>query len=471
MIKTTSKNIRFPGHFRINEDIKARFVATIEYELYDPSSLEIELLFLGDEEEKRIASNYLQNLEFNCVWLHSDDSFTPSVEILGIHGVETSTLGAHINALAIQSGLSEEILAQQVKYIVKVELIPSGILQKVGIRELSYTGSISFRSIVDGKVPITSELGKLEAEERYDHYESYELGNQIIHTVQRAAITGVLEIPKGKDLLSTNETMRLEIEEICLMLSLCYRQPVDYYEIQYIPDPEAHRDHALPVLIVRRKHETPVKKTGTDELINFRNLIDGGLDRLVKSYRKFQRKDDLRRSIQFLASSFRVVTLESSFFLAYSALECVVSAVSEESHYLIRSGLWKRVEKLMREFIDKISISEGFTDVADQVKDKLPELRRATSVNRISEMCCKLGVEISDIWPKEGFTSGLSGAAKMRNDLFHSALCESAEDLSNNLIRIRTLTERIILKALCWPDNEIWRWYDQNLKWINKGSG
>jgi hypothetical protein len=165
MKKTTLKSIQFPGYFRIKEDIKARFVATIEYELYDPSSLEIKLLFLGDDEERRMASNYLQNLKFNYVWLHSDDSFTPSIEILGIHGLETSNVRANINALAIQAGLLKETLTQAVKYIVKIELIPGGVLQKAGIRELSYTGSINFRSIVDGKVPITSELGKLEAEE------------------------------------------------------------------------------------------------------------------------------------------------------------------------------------------------------------------------------------------------------------------------------------------------------------------
>jgi hypothetical protein len=253
------------------------------------------------------------------------------------------------------------------------------------------------------------------------------------------------------------------------VLSLCYRQPVDYYEIQYIPDPDAHRDHDLPELLVRRKREAPVKKTGTDELINFRNLIDGGLDRLLKSYRKFCCKEDIGRGIQFLASSFRIVTLESSFFLAYSALECVASAVSEEPHFLIKSGPWKRVENSMRKFIDKLSVAEDFVDVANQMKDKLPELRRATSANRISEMCRKLGVETSDIWPNNGFTSGLNRATKMRNDLFHSALCASTEDLSKNLIRIRTLTERMILKALCWPDDEIWRWYDQDMKWINKG--
>ena len=165
MEKTTLKSIQFPGYFRIKEDIKARFAATIEYELYDPSSLEIKLLFLGDDRERRMASNYLQNLKVNYVWLNSDHSFTPSIEILGIHGVETSNVRAHINALEIQAGLLKETLTQEIKYIVKVELIPSGILQKAGIRELSYTGSINFRSILDGKVPIASELGKLEAED------------------------------------------------------------------------------------------------------------------------------------------------------------------------------------------------------------------------------------------------------------------------------------------------------------------
>jgi hypothetical protein len=77
-------------------------------------------------------------------------------------------------------------------------------------------------------------------------------------------------------------------------------------------------------------------------------------------------------------------------------------------------------------------------------------------------------MKTDDLWPRQGFELGMKMATKMRNELFHSAICKDPQDLSDNLVRLRTLTERIILRALKWPDDKIWVWYDQNLRWINK---
>lgn len=469
MDRNTSKLIQFPGYFELGEERKARFVSRIEYELHDPSILKIDFLLLGDENDQKKASSYLQNLKYNYVWLYSEDDHVPSVEVFGIHRITTGRSEASIGATAIQVGLSNKLLEHDAKYIVKVELMPSGILGKAGIRELSYTGDISFRSIVDGVVEVSSQLGTLQAEEQFDHYESEEYGNRIIHTVERAAITATLEIPKDRNLYEINEILRSDVEDICLILSLCYRQPVDYYEIRYTPDPEHSKERQLQEAFLRIKHEAPVSKIGRDELINYRNLVGGGLDRLVRSYRDSKRKDDLKRGIRFLSSSFRIVTLESSYFLAYSALESVVSAIGQGERFLLSSGKWKKVEKLFREHLDQIAESEGFGNVVSQMKEKLPELRRAPSNERIKEVCTTLGVETQDLWPREGFDTGLDLAAKTRNDLFHSASCKNPQELFKNLVRLRTLTERIILKGLKWPNDHIWVWYDQDLKWINKG--
>jgi hypothetical protein len=464
----TIKRFQFQGHLGSEKGKSPRIVSTIEYQLYDPSSLKIDLLFLGDKNEQEAASSYLRNLRYNHVWLYSDDDQVPSVEVLGIHRTEEG--GAHflIGAVAVQIGLTKKPLDQDTIYYVQAELTPSGILGKPGSRELSYTGDIRFKPIVDGVVKISTSFGSLQAEERFDHYESVEFGNRIIHTVQRAAIAGEIKIPKGDDLFTVNENFQTDIEEICLLLSLCYRQPVDYYEIHYLPDPRIARECGLQDSLFRRKRRPSVKKKDEDDLINYRNLMGGGFDRLLTSYRHFKHKDQLSQGTKFLSSSYEATPLESSYFLCYSALESVIAASSDISSFVLNAAKWKRVEKLLRTHLDQIATAHGFKEVVGKMKQKLPELRRTPSDQWILETCRILNVKTDDLWPGEGFEAGIKMATKMRNDLFHSALCKDPQRLSDNLVRLRTLTERIILRALKWPDDQIWVWYDQTLRWINK---
>jgi hypothetical protein len=470
MNRDTTKRIQFQGHLGTEEGKSPRIVSTIEYQLYDPSSLKIDLLFLGDKNEQQAASSYLRNLRYNHVWLYSDDDHVPPVEVLGIHRTEEGGTHFSIGAVAVQVGLTKKPLDQDTTYYIKAELTPSGILGKPGSRELSYTGNIRFKPIVEGVIKISTSFSPLQAEERFDHYESEESGNRIIHTVQRAAITGEIKVPKGDDLFTVNEKFQTDIEEICLLLSLCYRQPVDYYEIHYLPDPRNARECGLHDSLLRRKRGPSAKKTDEDDLINYRSLIGGGFDRLLRSYSDFEQKDQLSQAIKFLSSSYEATTLESSYFLCYSALESVIAACSDISPFLLNAGKWKRVENLLRNHLDQIAIAEGFKEVLDKMKQKLPELRRTPSDRWTLETCRTLNVKTEDLWPREGFEVGIKTATIMRNDLFHSALCKDPQGLSDNLVRLTMLTERIILRALKWPDDQIWVWYDQNLRWINKQS-
>lgn len=89
--------------------------------------------------------------------------------------------------------------------------------------------------------------------------------------------------------------------------------------------------------------------------------------------------------------------------------------------------------------------------VAEQMKEKLPELRRASGDKRIIGACHTLGVKTDDLWRKDGFEVGLKSAAKIRNRLFHAAGGD-IDDSYVNLIRVRTLVERLLLRVLEWPD-------------------
>jgi len=471
MKREIARRLQFRGHIETGGTPHPPVAVTIEYELHDPTTLSVDLLLIGEEAERRAAALYLRHLPNDYLWLYSDEPGAPSVEVLGIHG--SSHRGTHVSikASAVQVGISQEPQRRDLTWHMTAELTPSGILEVMGIREMSYTGDIKFRPVKKGKIEVSTSLGTFQVAEHYAHHDSEEHGNKVIHTVQRAAVTGTLLIPAGHDLHTTNEAVRDEVENICTILSLCYRQPVSYYEIDYATDPETTPDEERAVAYLRRRRNALETKIRQEELIHREGLTRGGLNRLLQVYNGSSRKKELSRAIRFLAASYKMTTLESSYFLAYSALDLVAGIAKPDNIYLLGSSKWKKVYGLLKDHLDGIKKAERLTKkVVEQMKEKLPELRRTSGDRRITEACRARRVKTEDLWPAEGFKDGLKKATRMRNELFHSALMESPEKLYDHLVRVRTLVERLLLKILKWPNKRIWTWYDENLKWVNQRS-
>jgi len=437
-------------------------VVTIEYERHDPTTLSTELLVLGDDKERGATAVSLGRPFHFELKLPSDEPGAPSVELSGIHNISANGAEVSISASEAQIGIREEPQADELTWIVKAELTPSGILEGAGIRTLSYTGAVNVERINTGEITVSTKLGQLQASDRYAYYDSEEYGNKVTHSAQRAALTGSIRIPKGESLASVSKALTEEIQDICTVLSFCYRQPVHFYEIWYVTDPNTTPREHMREATVRRRLRSVSKKIRNDELIHHDNLTDGGLDQLVANYKQSAHKEEITRAISFLAASYKVEPLESAYFLAYSALDLVASTSNAEDSYLLPTSKWRKLQKLLRDYIDSIAEEEEITSVAEQLKEKLPELRRASGDKRIIGACRILGVKTDDLWRKDGFEAGLKSATKIRNRLFHAA----GGDIDGsyvNLIRVRTLVERLLLGVLQWPDERTWTWKDQEL--------
>jgi hypothetical protein len=192
------------------------------------------------------------------------------------------------------------------------------------------------------------------------------------------------------------------------------------------------------------------------------------LQKLLAGLRKFPEGDALGRSIQFLSASYEA-TLEIAYFMAFSAMENAVNAcVGREDQELVSKAQWKKLEPLIREGIDAASVSLGLgAGISEEIKKKAPELRRSSLQSRVEAACSRFAPKTDDLWPIEGFLEGIKRAARVRNDLFHAADAADWQQMHGDLIRIRTFTERLLLRALNWPVEDIWVWYDQDLKWLN----
>lgn len=465
----TEKLIHFHGALAAKGDKRARFAAAIRFDRWDPTSLTVDLLWNGDQDERRLGAGTLELIQENHVLLESDDPNQHSVEVLGISGMShtydpQSAQSSSIDAAAVQMGITTDALEEDTRYSVSVRLQPSGILCLPGHRQSSYTGEVRVKKILEGKVEVPSAFGTLEPQESYEFHSSTEAGNRVEHRVQRATIMGSVVIPSGQSLHDAHETMKTEFAEICTALSLCYRQPVNYYEVCYLPREGKGWGSERTM---RRRWGSVTKRQQLEELINVRQLIDGGLARLVAAIRESRESVGIARAIKFLSASYDA-RLETAYFMAFSAMETVVNACLEkdEKEPLSR-GAYDKLRRHLSTALDGFAFESE--TVRALIKEKLPELKRPSFARCVAAACERHPIETSDLWPQGGFAHGMNRAARNRNALFHSATADELHVMAGDLVRIRTFTERVLLHMLGWPPDGLWRWYDQNLKWLNRG--
>lgn len=461
--------IRFHGALVLEQDRCGRFAALIRFHRWDPTSLAVDLLWNGDKSERRAGASALKHLGRNHTWLRSEDPHQVSAELLGISQIKTDYVGTSAQAstvrvAAVQLGITESPVAANTKFDLIVRLQPGGILCLPGIQEQHYSGSISIDKIVEGEVALNTTTGKLNACETYEFHTSEEYGNKVEHRIQRSSFMGTISVPRGQSLYSVHEALKLQLDEFCTALSLCYRQPVDYYEMSYVANGESQ---PRAESFMRRRWSSAKRKLCGDDLINIRNLINGGLQELVDAIRSSPESAAITRAIQFLASSYEA-RLPTAYFLAFSAMETIVNVCVGESATSVVSGAsWKKLERSLKKAI--LEFDPDLVIPRDEIAKKLPELKRPTLASRVAKACAGLKPKTADLWPGQSFLDGLKNAARVRNGLFHAADAEASDSMDGDLIRIRTFSERLLLRLLEWPDERVWKWYDQDLKWINQG--
>ena len=460
--------IQFPA--ALDPDGVEEAFATIQYDQYDPSELTLDVHLVGSSKLQNHSRLFRSN--WNFFWLYGRSERLRTVEVLGITGASasgTDTIRPKASAVQIDISPSAETAAR--KYHFTAQLTPSGILVQPKGVEYHYTGEIKHEILQPGEVIVNADLGDVKAMEFYQTYERMEDHNRVRVVVQRAVLTGTVVLPAGESMSDVHEKVRSLLDDICDMLSLCYRTQVTYYELAYF-ELEPRVEPVVPSPLLRRKLKAATLEAGRDELINFRDLINGGLDTLYRAYRFHPHRAAIRRAIRFGVGSQNTVGLEQSYFLAYAALEAALGAASDEAmEFSIGASPFRRLCERLRDAVAQFALERGMPDLPDEINAKLPELRRRPTQRRIARLREKYDVKVDDLWPHLGFEAGFARATKGRNMLVHAAKLIEPQEVFGDQVRIAVLTERIILKLLGWPDEKVWVWHDQNVRWMNKNEG
>jgi hypothetical protein len=258
-----------------------------------------------------------------------------------------------------------------------------------------------------------------------------------------------------------HEVLQREIEDICAAMSLCYRQEVTFYEFEYFPLGQ----HQQILSATYRRRRMARARIKIEELIHATALADGGLQKLVSALRSTKSPDAVHRAISFLAGSYET-DLEVAYFMAFSAMETVLGSCGEQDDLVIvADDKWNRLERSLRETLAREGNALAMS--VEHLLRRLPELKRPSLAQRMARICENFGAKSADLWPDEGFADGFARAVATRNGLFHAAKDIANQSAHGDLVRIRTLTERLILKLLDWPEEKLWVWRDDWLGRVN----
>ncbi|UUF00085.1 hypothetical protein NDY24_10620 [Xanthomonas hortorum pv. pelargonii] len=107
--------------------IPLRFAASIRYQKHDPTSLDVEILFLGGEEERAEAYRATRAIDINLVKLHAINESEDSINLLGLTRWRSSITGMTLEVGAIEIGIDRDDDDQPLEVSFTVELQPSGI--------------------------------------------------------------------------------------------------------------------------------------------------------------------------------------------------------------------------------------------------------------------------------------------------------------------------------------------------------
>lgn len=465
---SVSKEINFHGKLDVADGDPPEYVATIRYSRWNPTVLDVDILWIGGDQIRRRGANTFSRLGKNHIWLHSLDPVQPDVELLGIDGASSSYSGTSVRSssvrvAAVQVGITQELHSHPRQLSVIIQLQPSGILSLPTIHEHHYDGHTSVESVEEGLIPLQIGKAQLEAGLTYEYDSSKTDGDEITNRVQRATFMGRLDIEPSESLFDVHEQLKEALSDACIALSLCYRQTVDYYQIEYMDN-----DAQGKWMLHRRRWNSVKSRASGDELIHARALRDGGLQRLVNGIRGFPRAEELRQAIKFLAASY-TAELETAFFMTFSAMEAVVACCLEEGEEFALAGAkWEKFKSDINKKIKELIPHSNNREIRAKVYEKIPELQRIALVRRVIIACERQKPKTDDLWVGISFKEGIEKAARARNGLFHVAGTGIDVMIGLDLIRVRTFTERLLLKLLSWPDEDVWVWYDQNLKWANQ---
>ncbi len=389
-----------------------------------------------------------------------------SLRLHGIRGWQLDGSTIRLDISGFDLGVVGTSLSPGYRIYATVDLTSGKVLSKPSIVEFSWRGDVTHKEVYEDDIHWDLPMGSGKALLRYVREDTEVARDRATLLVCRPTIVYDLSVDKDVELTDVVEGLEHDLADVCLMLSLAGRRLVGWYQISCIvlneeQGPVLSWDPISRYEVFDRTTEGP-----RDELINHRELTNEGLSCLLRNLRTSSYREELNQIIPFLVSSYTADTLETSYFLCHAALDALCGAIysKELGQDLLPRCDWEELERILRDAILGCAVKSGATGFGERAVARLPDLKRVGSRERIVAVCRDMGLDTTAIWPRVALEEGLGRALRVRNQLFHGAKTYDSQGLDINLLRLQILVERLLLRVLGWPDDKIWRGYDQALR-------
>lgn len=463
------QNIRFHGNLVMPDEERISVAVKISFDKLDATSLDIDLMIISESEKLRGIHERVYNNRGKDILIENAWSEGETLIISGIYGISKNNGGIiKIFAQSVLCGIDNQTIPENCQCIMKAKFTPGGLLSKSSGRMLNPNGSIEINELKHEGSFWETDTGKIYINKETEFFEDTIFNrSSLLSTDSTAAYMEWKE--SGNLSLSTfHISISKRLEVICSVLSLAYRVPVRIYEISYLYiRNNVQSDLALPSLQRFRLLENQ-EQMKSEPLLASSNLSGSKFHQIANAIVNSNISDAIRKAILYLSLS-RTKYLEEAYFLCFMSLDFIADEILRVNNVdtAIPSGPWKRIEKSLKEFI-KQSEQNDLLKYRCDILDKIPELKRYSFNKKLFQLISFLGVDTNGLWVGISFENGLMNATRIRNQLFHAGKVSSPGDMHEDLIRLQFLSERIIIKALNWHQDNIWKWNDIELRNANQ---
>lgn len=265
----------------------------IEYDEYEPSEPEVSLLH--PEFSRTFGLNDIVE-EDNELKLTSRSPFDFPIRFWGITNWRSSGDKLKLGVTGYDVGCSADPLPTGEEVTVFVYLTGGRVVQGLRMPVRSYDGTITMRHVA---TPIEWQDERGTTTLRMQHeYEDTAVGiNKAILQIARPIVLRTFAANGTQSLIGIIEQMEEDLRDILILLSLCSRETVRWFQIMVETYKSQERPRVSPRAKRRGRVPTPGHREHDDPLIDHRDLIDGGFKRLLDQFRASQHREMLRKAI------------------------------------------------------------------------------------------------------------------------------------------------------------------------------
>jgi len=422
--------------------------------------------YLPDQIECQVSSAQEEKLRF----LKLFGAAKPRLEIYGFLESKQKVHIENIHGYSLEGNIADlNIESFSLRYTERIPFDSGYAFIEVSIPEapsievpicicLGYLGEIENKRKDEDAVCWENEFGEFAIADFYK-YEKGRVGiGEAIYRIKVYQIRIKKKFDHSFFIEELIPEIERELEDILWLLSFINRRRIFWYEISIdiVPIDSAKEMIWIPKFIKRRKIFLPKETKWKDCLIAQPDLAKGGLYRLLEEYKKSSMKAELRRAIIYTIASYERDTIEAQIQSIYLALEVLVNTLSENYniHDIIPRVSFRALSKQLKETILRFLSNEKIEDnnKKSQLIKNISRLNKIPFADRSYSLIKELKIEVLDFLKEpDELRPKLEEIQTRRNRLIHKGEVKEIDKLYEDLVILRAISERMILKLLNWP--------------------